>query len=75
MTNPRPISARLTSVVKAPFACAASVSRRGQTMPCDKAAYMVRRDEEGEFYPVCRYHGQSEDTLTLAELLIQAVRL
>lgn len=40
--------------------CHEEVGRGGEVQPCDKPAVAVRRDAEGEPYPVCASHSRGD---------------
>ncbi|OBJ14597.1 hypothetical protein [Mycobacterium sp. 1245801.1] len=53
---------------KYPGQCAAEVSRKGNSEPCDEAAYAVAMDDEG-FWPVCIKHARGQGLVPLSEVL------
>lgn len=55
---------------KWPNECCATVTRNGESQPCDKVAVAVRISEDTpHWWPVCAYHTRVGQMVSLAELI------
>ena len=57
---------------KFPDACCAEVARKGESQPCDKPAYAVTYDFDGNAWPVCIHHARTRRHLVPLGVLLTA---